>query len=147
MVKVTQISDEEQAFKDDVKPQENDNDFTDTESEVSDDELDDDMDFESETIVDRIIALKDIIPPQYRSQIIGSASSVYNTLSTGLGFGGKALWVIATSSLLLGVPLSLSIVSEQQLMEMEKEMKVTQSTNEVLAPGAESGFQAPPAPK
>ncbi|ANB13604.1 Tom22p [Sugiyamaella lignohabitans] len=146
MVKVTLVDEEviEVPSTEEKIIEENDADFTDTDSEVSDDEYDDD-DIENETIMERIVALKDVIAPQYRNSIASTASSIYNGISSSFLFGGKALWVITTSSLLLGVPLSLSIISEQQLIEMEKEMKLSQSTNEVLAPGAEQGFQAPPA--
>ncbi|CAN6674939.1 mitochondrial import receptor subunit Tom22p [Trichomonascus vanleenenianus] len=147
MVRVTPVSEEnpERAFEDEKLAAENDADYTDTESELSEEEYDEDEDLEAESIADRIIALRDVIPPQYRSKISSTAASLYDTAQTGISWSGKALWVTMTSALLLGVPLALSIVSEQQLTEMEKEMKLTQSTNEVLAPGAEGGFQAPPA--
>lgn len=45
--------------------------------------------------------------------------------------GGKTLWVVSTSALLLGVPWALAWSEEQQMMEMEKEMKMQQSANEV----------------
>lgn len=142
MVKITPVTEDSEIPISEQKVEENDADFTDTDSEVSEDEFDDDI--ENETLVDRLVALKDVIPPQYRSKFVSTSQSIYDSVSTGLLFGGRALWVITTSSLLLGVPLSLSIISEQQLSEMEKEMKMNQSTNELLAPGAEGGFQSPP---
>jgi import receptor subunit TOM22 len=140
MVKVTLVNEEtEVPLTDEKFVQENDADYTDTESEISDDDYD--YDVENETLAERLSALKDVIPPQYRSRVTSAAESLYDIARSGLSFSGKALWVITTSSLLLGVPLSLSIISEQQLIEMEKEMKLSQSTNEVLAPGAEQSFQ------
>lgn len=54
-----------------------------------------------------------------------------------MSFGGKALWVVSTSALLLGVPWALAYAEEQQMIEMEREMKMQQQANEVLtAPGA-----------
>lgn len=114
-------------------------------SDDDEDEYDDEEDILNETIGDRIIALKAIVPPKYRYQAQEVGSSVASVVKSVFSFSSSALWVITTSSLLLGVPLTLSVISEQQLMEMEKEMKLTQSTNEVLAPGAESGFQQAPA--
>lgn len=142
MVKVTQVSEEKQNAG--YYKKENESDYADTESEVSDDEYDEEDDVEKETLAERIIALRDVVPPQYRTQVASCATSFVDSVRSGFSYGGKALWVVATSSLLLVVPLSLSIVSEQQLLEMEKEMKMTQSTNEVLAPGAEGGFQQQP---
>ncbi len=45
--------------------------------------------------------------------------------------GGKSLWVVSTSALLLGVPWALAWMEEASVMEMEKEMKMQQSANEV----------------
>jgi len=46
--------------------------------------------------------------------------------------GGKTLWVVSTSALLLGVPWALAYAEEQQMAEMEREMKMQQSANEVV---------------
>ena len=44
------------------------------------------------------------------------------------------MWVVSTSALLLGVPWVLAWSEEQQMMEMEKEMKMQQNANEVSGP-------------
>lgn len=46
-------------------------------------------------------------------------------------FGGKTLFVVSTSALLLGVPWALAFVEEQQVVEMEKEMKMREMGGEV----------------
>ena len=46
--------------------------------------------------------------------------------------GGKTLWVVSTSALLLGVPWALAFSEEQQVQEMEREMRMQQSANEVF---------------
>ena len=45
--------------------------------------------------------------------------------------GGKTLWVVSTSALLLGVPWALAWKDEQAQVEMEKEMMMQQNANEV----------------
>lgn len=154
MVKVTPIQEDEAAafFEKENKASAAaaaEDEFSDVDSESSEEEadldLDDDFDIASETIADRIIALKDAIPPSYRYRILSLSSTVSSAVHIGASFTGNALWAITTSSLLLGVPLALSIIGEQQLIEMEREMKMGQATNEVLAPGAGSGFQQAPA--
>lgn len=45
--------------------------------------------------------------------------------------GGKTLWVLSTSALLLGVPWALAFAEEQQVIEMEKEQKMREMGNEV----------------
>lgn len=46
-------------------------------------------------------------------------------------FGGKAIFVISTSALLIGVPFGLAIGDEAQMMEMEKEQRMREAGNEV----------------
>ena len=89
-----------------------------------------------ETLIERISALRDIIPPSTRASISHTFTSAYGYASTGLLWGGKALWVIGTSALLLGVPWALAYAEEQQYLEMEREMKMQQQTSELLTPGA-----------
>lgn len=141
MVKLTQVEDESLPKTEFVNKEDE---YVDTsESDVSDEE--DEFD-ENETFLDRIVALKDIIPPQQRTQLAFASSSLASNARTFFNKSGNVLWVVASSALLLGVPLSLSILGEQQLMEMEKEFKLQQSSNEVLAPGSEQAFQQPQTP-
>lgn len=97
-------------------------------SEVSD--VDDDDAFD-ETLLDRVYALKDIVPPTYRKRLASAADTGYSWVSSGLSFSGKTLWVVSTSALLLGVPWALAFSEEQQVQEMEREMRMQQSANEV----------------
>lgn len=98
------------------------------ESEVSDV---DDADALDETFLDRVAALKDIVPPTYRKRIYNVSSTGYSWASRALSLSGKTLWVVSTSALLLGVPWALAFSEEQQVQEMEKEMRMQQSANEV----------------
>ncbi len=145
MVKLTQVEDEQEAIfqqqrASEAKEASNAADAYDTESESDSD--DDDFD-EDETIYDRIIALKDIIPPKQRTQVSNIFSSTYSTIHSGVAKAGNLTWILTTSALLLGVPLSLSILAEQQLMELEKEFKLQQGANDILAPGSEQQPGAP----
>lgn len=97
---------------------------------------DDDSDFDlNETFTERIAALKDVIPPSYRAKVRESADGAYATVFSAAQLGGKGIWALTSSVLLLGVPLLLSVLSEQQLVEMEKGMSMGES-DEVLAYGA-----------
>jgi import receptor subunit TOM22 len=97
-------------------------------SEISEAEDDDDLD---ESLLDRVYALKDIIPPTYRTKASDIASTGYSWVTSAASFSGKSLWVISTSALLLGVPWALAFTEEQQVQEMEREMRMQQSANEV----------------
>lgn len=116
-------------------------------ADLSDDDYDSDFDDEfdeNETFVDRLVALKDIVPPKQRQTI----SKLFNTtsyfLKNAFSKAGGITWAITTSALLLGVPLSLSILGEQQLIEMEKSFDLQKDANDLLTQG-ESGAVAAPA--
>lgn len=97
-----------------------------------------------ESILERIQALKDIIPAVLRAQICRKVSSFISTIRSILFFGGKTLWVITTSALLLGTPLVLAIEEEERMMAYDKEFKMQQKAHEVLAPGTSSAAFVPP---
>lgn len=98
-------------------------------SEISSDEEDNVAD--EETFADRISALKDIVPASTRSFISSKVDTTTSWIKSGLMLGGKTLWVVSTSALLLGVPWALAFVEEQQVVEMEKEMKMREMGGEV----------------
>ncbi|KAF2486149.1 mitochondrial outer membrane translocase complex, subunit Tom22 [Neohortaea acidophila] len=103
-----------------------------TESSVSSVDDEDTLD---ESLLDRVAALKDIVPPTYRKRISTLSSTGYSWASRALSLSGKTLWVVSTSALLLGVPWALAFSEEQQVQEMEKEMRMQQSANELLTQG------------
>ncbi|KAG9231920.1 mitochondrial outer membrane translocase complex, subunit Tom22 [Amylocarpus encephaloides] len=121
MVELIEVEDESFDTKQ-AGPEENDDDYyTDTDSEIS---AEDDDEPEEETFADRLLALRDIIPPTTRSYISGKADMTAGWIKAGLFFSGKSLWVLSTSALLLGVPWALASAEEQQVIEMENEMKM-----------------------
>lgn len=101
-------------------------------SEISSD--DEDVDVPEETFTDRLLALKDIIPPTVRSSISSKVSTTTSWVQSGLWFSGKSLWVLSTSALLLGVPWALAFAEEQQMVEMEREMKMREVGGQVSSP-------------
>ncbi|MCJ1444704.1 MAG: mitochondrial import receptor protein [Stictis urceolatum] len=136
MVRLEEVEDEEFVQQGEKDLFEDDDDFTDTDSELSDD--DDALLAVSESITDRISALKDIIPPATRRRVHNAFETVSSYGKTGLWFSGKAAWVISTSALLWSIPFALALVEEQQIQEMEKEQKMREMGNELLTPGAQS---------
>ncbi|KAG4301762.1 hypothetical protein PCANB_001993 [Pneumocystis canis] len=127
-----------------------------TGEQLSDDVLDvdstsDSSDFSSddesildESFLERLQALKDIIPATFRAQIFQKMSLTFSTIRSILYFGGKTLWVVITSVLLLGTPLVLAIEEEERMIAYDKEFKMQQKAHEVLAPGTSSAAFAVP---
>ena len=85
-----------------------------------------------ETLYERIVALKDIIPASTRRSLSSKYETVSSWTKSGLLFGGKTLWVVSTSALLLGVPWALAYSEEQMIVEQERaEMMNQRAQNEV----------------
>ncbi|KAL6931020.1 uncharacterized protein HGUI_02384 [Hanseniaspora guilliermondii] len=104
--------------------------YNDSESE---EELDDDLyEINNETFFDRINAIKYIIAPETRECISKKIESLKSTSSTLLNKSGNFLWGLSTTALLFGVPLALTILAEQQLIELEKQFTLQGEQNNDL---------------
>ncbi|KAJ4305882.1 mitochondrial import receptor subunit Tom22 [Kalmusia sp. IMI 367209] len=85
-----------------------------------------------ETLYERLAALQDIIPAHTRRSIASKYNTATSWAKSGLSLGGKTLWVISTSALLLGVPWALAYSEEQMIVEQERaEMMNQRAQNEV----------------
>lgn len=107
----------------------------------ADSEISDDDGFEpsfDESLADRITALKDIIPPKTRAKLVNAASTSYSAASKSVMFGGKGLWVICTSVLLLGLPYALAFQDEQMVQEEERQRQLmSEGASGLMAAGQE----------
>ncbi|KAI2642718.1 mitochondrial outer membrane translocase complex, subunit Tom22 [Xylaria nigripes] len=134
MVKLEELTDD-YFLKPQAGPAENDTDddaYSDTDSEISEES---DYDPRDETLAERLYALRDIVPPQTRGYISSTVSTATNAVKSALSFSGKTIWVISSSALLLGIPWALAWAEEQQVLEMEKEMKMREMGGELLTAG------------
>ncbi|KAI8371410.1 mitochondrial outer membrane translocase complex, subunit Tom22 [Radiomyces spectabilis] len=119
-------------------------------SEHEDSDYSDDEDFdddEDESLLDRLAALKEIVPLKTRNQIASGASSLTSWGKTGVTFVGKSAWVLTTSMLLLVLPLALEIEKEQALVAYEKEAMQQQGAQQMLSSGPMYPGQAQPQPQ
>ncbi|XMA15364.1 hypothetical protein WAI453_008155 [Rhynchosporium graminicola] len=130
MVELVEVEDESFETKQ-TGPSDEDDYYTDTDSEISSDDEENVAD--EETFADRLLALRDIVPPTTRSYIAAKVETATSWVKSGLSFSGKGLWVISTSALLLGVPFALAYAEEQQFIEMEKEMKMREAGEGLLS--------------
>ncbi|KAI9796088.1 MAG: mitochondrial import receptor protein [Piccolia ochrophora] len=145
MVKIETVDDE--AF---TNPQagptdddDNDSDYTDTDSSLSTTSLPSktSASYPDETPLERLLALRDMIPPATRAQIAASVSTASGYVATGLRWGGKGVWALSTSALLIGVPFALAFMDEVAAQEEERAIRMQQGVNDVVAPGAAVGGQ------
>ncbi|XXG96424.1 hypothetical protein Hte_002707 [Hypoxylon texense] len=137
MVQLTEVVDEH--FQEGQAGPEDDEDFTDTDSEIS---TESDYDPTNETLAERLYALRDIIPPTTRNSIANKFNATTDAVKSVLSFSGKTLWVLGTSALIIGVPWTLAWAEEQQVIEMEKEMKMREMGGDILTSGAITGGAA-----
>ncbi|KAI0018960.1 mitochondrial outer membrane translocase complex, subunit Tom22 [Xylariomycetidae sp. FL0641] len=121
-------------------PEEDDADYTDTDSDISDDS---DFNPDDESLWDRIYALRNMIPPRVRYSVYDKVRSTSNAVRTVLSFSGKTAWVISSSALLIGVPFALAVSEEQQFLDMEREMNMRQQGGDLLTAGANGQENAP----
>ncbi|KAI1200002.1 mitochondrial outer membrane translocase complex, subunit Tom22 [Nemania serpens] len=113
-------------------PDDDDADYTDTDSEISEES---EYDPRDETLGERLFALRDIVPPQTRGYIANTVSTAGNAVKSVLSFGGKTFWVISSSVLLLGLPLALAWTEEQSMLDIENEMKMREMGGDLLTAG------------
>ena len=86
--------------------------------------LSDDDDFfpENESFADRLVALKDIVPPQTRSALSERLTATRDLAWWGLQGAGTLAWWVSTSALLVGLPLALAIEDETRIVQQEREL-------------------------
>src|SRR5271170_3970787 len=126
MVEFEEIKDEHYTGPDTVV-----NDDDDEWSDESDDGEDDEKEIASETLIDRIVALKDIIPARQRDAIVRTLSKAYSYGTIATFIGGKAAYVVITSVLMLGIPYALTLEEDRMIAEQERQMQMSQDMTEV----------------
>ncbi|CAJ0833549.1 13936_t:CDS:2 [Entrophospora sp. SA101] len=99
-------------------------DDSDESGDDDDDESGDDDDEYDESIFERIIALRDIIPAETRESISNNISTVLRFGARSAKFLGNTFWVVTTSALLLIMPLAFEIERENFLTQMEADQVI-----------------------
>lgn len=115
-----------------------DDQYTDVSSETDSEAEDVDDDLLDETLLDRLSALRDIVPPPTRAKISNVVGRVRSGVSTVALFGGKGLWAITSSLLLLGIPFMMAVEMEAQAQEEEKALAMQTGGNDILAQGTQA---------
>jgi mitochondrial import receptor subunit TOM22 len=131
MVEFEEIKDEHYETNDVFEDDEGDSEgeYSDASSEA---DQEDDTSIQNETIIERIAALKDIIPAYQRDIVARAISKTYSYGYMATFIGGKALYIIITSILMVGVPFALSVEEDRMILEQERQMQVNQGMSEVF---------------
>jgi mitochondrial import receptor subunit TOM22 len=127
MVEFEEIKDEHYEGNDDgFEDEDSDAEYSDVSSEG--DANDDDL--QNETILDRIVALKDIVPARQRDALSRLFSKSYSYGSLATHIGGKAVYILITSVLMVGIPYALAVDEERMISEQERQMQLQQGMSE-----------------
>ncbi|TIC06744.1 hypothetical protein E3Q08_01374 [Wallemia mellicola] len=122
--------------------------FTDEEfdSEIEEElDIEDEFDPSDESLADRISALKDIIPLETRNSIKEKFTNSVAFTRKSSKVLGNLIWIVTTSSLLVGLPLALAIEDESRISMEEKSLLAQQSGQQEML-GEESKQQGIVAP-
>ncbi|KAK4455907.1 mitochondrial import receptor subunit tom22 [Podospora aff. communis PSN243] len=134
MVQLTEVEDEH--FQNHKVEDYDEDDFTDTDSEIS---TESNYDPAEESLADRLYALRDIVPPTTRGWIWDKVESTTSMVKSTIFFAGRATWAISVSALLVGVPFALAYGEDQNMMAMEQEERMRQMGGELLTSGGVAG--------
>ncbi|KAF9481190.1 hypothetical protein BDN70DRAFT_876662 [Pholiota conissans] len=98
-----------------------------------------------ESFFDRIAALKDIVPPTTRHNISTRVAQTASFVKRGGKLFGNIIWVVTTSTLLIGLPLALIVEDETKAEAQEKEMlEQQQGVQQMIAPSESPKGLVPP---
>ncbi|KAH9060482.1 mitochondrial import translocase subunit Tom22 [Lactarius vividus] len=89
-----------------------------------------------ESILDRISALKDIVPPTTRHSILSKVSRTASLFKRTTKIAGNVIWVVTTSALLIGLPLALILEDEAKVVAQENEMSAQQQGAQQMVSGS-----------
>ena len=97
-------------------------------NEVED--IDDGID--QETIIDRICALKYIIPYRIRTIVWHTYQFCYLKSARIFSIAGQVSWIFATSLILVGLPIFIEYDREQGIIAFEKEQSLQQGSEQFI---------------
>ncbi|KAM7189157.1 mitochondrial import receptor subunit tom22 [Naviculisporaceae sp. PSN 640] len=137
MVQLVEVEDEH--FQQAQLGPEDEDDFTDTDSEIS---AESDWDPVEESLADRLYALRDVVPATTRGWVWDKVTYTTETVKSTLSFAGRAAWAISVSALLLGVPFALAYADDQQILAMEEEQRMREMGSEILGGGGAGNEQS-----
>lgn len=85
----------------------------------------------NETLSERILALRDMVPPSTRRRIANTSSQIAQIVKSSALWSGKGIYVLSTSLMLVGIPFALAYVDEHQALEMEREQRARETAGQV----------------
>src|SRR5258708_26981116 len=128
MVKIEEVTDADHEKSNYPYSSSSKNNSSESISSVASSEVDD---VQSESLVDRIAALVEIIPPTACDAVSQSVFKTAHFLKRGTKFAGNVVWIVTTSALLVGLPLALVLEDEAKVVQQERELLAQQQGQQV----------------
>ncbi|WFD30923.1 mitochondrial import receptor subunit Tom22 [Malassezia sp. CBS 17886] len=155
MVRIEEVPDESQKFKQadlHADPADDERDWEATDDDTDEDDVSDDEDLvyerglvvPRESLWDRFAALKDILSPSTRTTLARTWHKTCTYSVFGGWVAGKLIWIGVTSALLVGLPFALAVEDESRLTAQEKELMGQQNPQQMLPPGTDAAQNAQP---
>jgi import receptor subunit TOM22 len=88
-----------------------------------------------ESVLDRLAALVDIVPPTTRHAISQRVSKTASWIKWGGKRAGGFVWVVTTSALLVALPLALVLEDEAKIVAQEREFLEQQQGQQQVSLG------------
>jgi import receptor subunit TOM22 len=95
------------------------------------------FDASSESLWDRIFALRMIVPASTRYWVSLRVRTTWNLARTVLVFGGRFVWMASATAMLFGIPYGLCYLEDQQMRALEQEQQQKVAGDELLTGGGE----------
>jgi len=111
MAYLEEVEDKDNVIISDEEEEEEEYTSSDEESDIDDDE----------ELLSRIMALRDIVPPETRARISNTASSLFSKSFNLLRTIGNSAWILVTAASILALPVVLEIEREQSAIHQENE--------------------------
>jgi len=105
-----------------------------TSSSISLSSVESDSPVDDESLLDRLAALKDIVPPTTRHSLVSKVSKTAAFVKRTSKFAGNVIWVVTTSALLIGLPLALILEDEAKVVAQENEILAQQQGTQQVRP-------------
>jgi import receptor subunit TOM22 len=94
-------------------------------AEASDDEEEDDI-LEDESLLERLSALVDIVPPVARAKAWIALSDAGSFSWSLAQMAGSGLWILSTGLLLTLLPVALELERERAVIDQEQQQRIQQ---------------------
>jgi import receptor subunit TOM22 len=79
-----------------------------------------------QTLMERILALADVVPPETRVKLSNAASQAWDLSTSAASYLGKGAWILATASFMLLLPVAFESEKEQAALMQEAAMRMQQ---------------------